>query len=214
MEFSPLVDGRWDYGEWGNDLACSPVLALTIQKISINYCSFHLFEGTLIGPGDWLRSQVVTKRGGKPRAGNIEHCSDYTREYQKREKNAGFQDDLEREEVRMGLLTCVSGYASPLSSSTNCTLTRPPKRYVHPTSVGCHNPCAYRVRVELVSFLVASGRPACLQPSLSATIYLRLGQEVMIDLHKYVSCTGIMASPYVIVRFRVTLKRLVLSFPV
>lgn len=89
MEFSPLVGGRWDYGEWGNDLACSPVLALTIQKISINYCSFYLFEGTLIGPEDWPRSQVVTKRGGKPRAGNIEHCSDYTRGYQKREKNAG-----------------------------------------------------------------------------------------------------------------------------
>lgn len=76
------MDG--DIGGRTDELACSPVLALTIQKISINYCSFYLFEGTLIGSEEWPRSPVVTKKEEKFRAGNIDHCSDYTRGYQKR----------------------------------------------------------------------------------------------------------------------------------
>lgn len=62
------MDGTWeDGGTTGrmDELACSPVLALTIQKISINYCSFYVFEGTLIGSVELPRLPVVTKRGKK-----------------------------------------------------------------------------------------------------------------------------------------------------
>lgn len=63
---SGWLDGNTEV--WRDGLTCCPVLALTIQKISINYCSFYLFEGTLIRSEEWPRSPV-TKR--KIRAGNI-----------------------------------------------------------------------------------------------------------------------------------------------
>lgn len=34
-------------------MACSLVLAMTIQKISINYCSYYSFEGTFMWPKEF-----------------------------------------------------------------------------------------------------------------------------------------------------------------
>lgn len=43
-----LMEGTaWTRRDGGTSrVACSPVLAMTIQKISINYCSYYSFEGT------------------------------------------------------------------------------------------------------------------------------------------------------------------------